>query len=169
LLYDHRAFEHVAWTEMIREDLMMFVSANSPMAKRRSISFRKLFDHPVVLPGRPNVLRIVIEQLAARHDMVLKVRDCDSLPAIAKLVCDAQFMAIMPHFAFVDEIARGEMVAIPIVNPTPSWTLSVVVSQRTLHSRASEAVARVMAEIIGDMVKRGVWQAKLRTDKVAPR
>ena len=69
---------------------------------------------PVVLPGRPNVLRIVIEQLAARHDIALKVRDCDSLPAIAKLVCDARYMAVMPHFAFVDEIARGEMVAIPI-------------------------------------------------------
>jgi LysR family nitrogen assimilation transcriptional regulator len=169
LLYDHRAFEHVAWTEMMREDLMLFVAANSPIAKRRSIPFRKLFDFPVVLPGRPNVLRIVIEQLAARHDIALKVRDCDSLPAIAKLVCEARFAAIMPHFAFVDEIARGEMVAIPIVNPTPSWTLSVVVSQRTMHSRASEAVARVMAEIIGDMVKRGQWRARLRTGKVASR
>jgi DNA-binding transcriptional LysR family regulator len=169
LLYDHKAFEHVAWTEMIREDLMMFVAAKSPLAKHRSISFRKLFDFALVLPGRPNVLRIVIEQLAARHDIVLKARDCDSLPAIAKLVCDAQFTAVMPHFAFVDEIARGEMVAIPIVNPTPSWTLSVVVSQRTMHSRASEAVARVMAEIIGDMVKRGLWRARLRTGKALPR
>jgi len=75
LLYDHKAFEHVAWTQMITEDLMLFVSAKSPMAKRRSISFRKVFDFPVVLPGRPNVLRIVIEQLAARHDIVPNVKD----------------------------------------------------------------------------------------------
>jgi LysR family nitrogen assimilation transcriptional regulator len=168
LLYDHKAFEHVAWTEMITEDLMLFVSAKSPMAKRRSISFRKVFDFPVVLPGRPNVLRIVIEQLAARHDIVPNVKDCDSLPAIAKLVCDAQFMAVMPHFAFVDEMARGEMVAIPIVDPIPSWTLSVVVSQRTMHSRASEAVARMMADLIGDMVKQGTWRAKLRAAKMVP-
>jgi len=168
LLYDHKAFEHVAWTQMITEDLMLFVSAKSPMAKRRSISFRKVFDFPVVLPGRPNVLRIVIEQLAARHDIVPNVKDYDSLPAIAKLVCDAQFMAVMPHFAFVDEMARGEMVAIPIVDPMPSWTLSVVVSQRTMHSRASEAVARMMADLIGDMVKRGTWRAKLRAAKMVP-
>ncbi len=166
LLYDHKAFEHVAWTEMITEDLMLFVPANSPMARRRSVSFRKVFEFPVVLPGRPNVLRTVIEQLAARHEITMNVRDCDSLPAIAKLVCDGQFMAVMPHFAFVDEMERGEMVAIPIVDPVPSWTLSVVVSQRTMHSRASEAAARVMADLIGEMVKQGTWRAKLRGAKL---
>ena len=63
-----------------------------------------------------------------------------------------------------DEIERGEMIAIPIVNPTPSWNLSVVVSQRTLNARASEAVARVMADLIADMVEKGTWRAKLRGD-----
>jgi LysR family transcriptional regulator, nitrogen assimilation regulatory protein len=162
LLYDHKAFEHVAWTEMITEDLMLFVPAKSPVARRRSVSFRKIFDAPVVLPGRPNVLRTVIEQLAVRHEVEMNVRDCDSLPAIAKLICDGQFVAVMPHFAFIDEIERGELAAIPIVDPTPSWTLSVVVSQRTMHPRASEAAARVMAELIGDMVEQGTWRAKLR-------
>jgi LysR family transcriptional regulator, nitrogen assimilation regulatory protein len=63
-------------------------------------------------------------------------------------------------------MARGEMVAIPIVDPIPSWTLSVVVSQRTIHSRASEATARVMAELIGEMVKQGTWRARLRAAKM---
>jgi DNA-binding transcriptional LysR family regulator len=81
---------------------------------------------------------------------------------IAKMVCHAGYFAIMPHFAFLDEIARGEMVAVPIVNPTPSWTLSVVVSQRTVNMRGSEAVARLMADLIADMVEQGTWRAKLR-------
>jgi len=167
LLYDHKAFEHVAWTEMITEDLMLFVPTKSPIAKRKSVPFKKLFNFPIVLPGRPNVLRIVIEQIAARYDITPVVKDCDSLPAIAKLVCDAGFMTVMPHFAFIDEIARSEMVPVPIVDPTPSWTLSVVVSQRTMHTRASEAVARVMAELIADMVEQGTWRAKLRGGKGA--
>jgi LysR family transcriptional regulator, nitrogen assimilation regulatory protein len=165
LLYDHKAFEHVAWTEMMTEDLMLFVAKGDPLAKSRSISFKKLFEQErVVLPGRPNVLRVVIEQLAARHEIKLNAKDCDSLPAIAKLVRNSNYMAVMPHFAFTDEIERGEMIAIPIVNPTPSWNLSVVVSQRTLNARASEAVARVMADLIADMVEKGTWRAKLRGD-----
>lgn len=166
LLYDHKAFEHVAWTEMITEDLMLCVRKDSPAAKRKSISFRNVFKSQIVLPGRPNVARTVIEQLAARHDITLDVKDCDSLPAIAKLVCNTEFGTMMPHFAFLDEIARGEMVAIPIVDPTPSWTLSVVVSQRTMNTRGSEAVARVLAGLIADMVEQGTWRAKLRGDKI---
>jgi LysR family nitrogen assimilation transcriptional regulator len=163
LLYDHKAFEHVAWTEMMTEDLMLFVAKGNSLAKHKSISFKRLFEHErVALPGRPNVLRVVIEQLAARHEIKLNVKDCDSLPAIAKLVCISNYMAVMPHFAFTDEIERGEMIAIPIVNPTPSWNLSVVVSQRTLNARGSEAVARVMADLIADMVEKGAWRARLR-------
>lgn len=167
LLYDHKAFEHVAWTEMMTEDLMLFVAKGNPLAKYKSMPFNKVFEHErVALPGRPNVLRVVIEQLAARHEIKLNVKDCDSLPAIAKLVCISNYMAVMPHFAFTDEIERGEMVAIPIVNPTPSWNLSVVVSQRTLNARGSESVARVMADLIADMVEKGAWRARLRGDRI---
>lgn len=167
LLYDHKAFEHVAWTEMIKEDLMLCVSKDNPLAGRKSISFRSVCKSPLVLPGRQNVARTVIEQLAARHEVALDVKDCDSLPAIAKLICNSGFSSIMPHFAFLDEIARGEMVAIPIVDPTPSWTLSVVVSQRTMNAGGSEAVARVMADLIAEMVEQGTWRARLRGRRIS--
>jgi LysR family nitrogen assimilation transcriptional regulator len=76
-------------------------------------------------------------------------------------------MSVMPHFAFTDEILRGDMVAIPIVDPVPSWTLAVVVSQRTMNARGSEAVARIMADLIADMVQQGTWRARLRSDKAS--
>ncbi|KAA0121929.1 LysR family transcriptional regulator [Methylobacterium sp. P1-11] len=164
LLYDHKAFEHVAWTEMMVEDLMFIVPAAHPLAARRQISFRQVFNQalPVVLPGRPNVLRTVIEQLAARHDVTPTATDCESLPAIAELVRAQAFATVMPHFALAAEIEGGEMVAIPIVDPTPSWRLSVVVSQRTLNARGSEAVAEILAGVIGGLVERSVWRARLK-------
>jgi DNA-binding transcriptional LysR family regulator len=165
LLYDHKAFEHVAWTEMMTEDLMLIMRADHPLAKRKSVAFRNVFKSPVVLPGRANVARVLVEQLAARHDIAIDVADCDSLPVIGKMICHAGYMAIMPHFAFLDEIARGEMTAVPIVDPTPSWTLAVVVSQRTVNTRGSEAVARLMADLIADLVEQGVWRARLRGDR----
>ena len=168
LLYDHKAFEHVAWTEMMIEDLMFIVPAGHSLASRHEISFRQVFQQalPVVLPGRPNVLRAVIEQIAARNDVTPTATDCESLPAIAELVRARAFAAIMPHFAFAAEIERGEMVAIPIVDPTPSWRLSVVVSQRTLNARGSEAVAEILASVIAGLVERSVWRARLKpTDR----
>ncbi|WP_020187597.1 LysR substrate-binding domain-containing protein [Methylopila sp. 73B] len=161
LLYDHKAFENVAWTEMMVEDLMLFAPAGHPILQQESIPFAKLFELPLVLPGRPNVLRTVIEQLAARHDVTPRAIDCDSLPAIAKMVVSAGFFAVMPNFAFADELARGELGTVRIVRPTPSWRLSVVVSKRTLNMRGADLTARLMADVIADLVKSGLWKARL--------
>jgi LysR family transcriptional regulator, nitrogen assimilation regulatory protein len=161
LLYDHRAFEHVAWTEMMVEDLVLLVPPHSQLATVPAVSFSQLAELPLVVPGRPNVLRTVIEQIAARMDVNLTATDCDSLPAIREFV-RAGSVTIMPHFAMVEEIEHGEMVAIPLIDPAPSWTLSVIVSQRTLNIRASQVVAEVLAEVIAGLVEGGVWKARLR-------
>ncbi|WP_127092184.1 LysR family transcriptional regulator [Aquabacter cavernae] len=161
LLYDHKAFEHVAWTEMMSEDLMLCVAPDHPLASRDAIGFGELLEHLVVLPGRPNVLRTVMEQHAARHNGTLNAIDCDSLPAIVKMVCCSGHAAVMPHFAFTEEIGHGQVVALPIVDPTPSWRLSVVVSQRTMNVRGSQAVAEVLADVIAGMVEAGAWRARL--------
>jgi len=168
LLYDHKAFEHVAWTEMMVEDLMLFTPPCHPLAVRGSVTFREMFDLPIVMPGAPNVMRTVIEQFAARHDIAPNALACDSLPAIARMVRSERALAVMPHFAFSDEMERGEMLAVPIVDPTPSWRLSVVVSQRTMNPRGSEAVAKVMADVIAELVGAGTWLARLRGDRTRP-
>jgi LysR family transcriptional regulator, nitrogen assimilation regulatory protein len=169
LLYDHKAFENVAWTEMMVENLVLFVPPDSPVAQQSKIDFKQVFQMPlpVVLPGRPNVLRVVIEQLAARHNVDPAAIDCDSLPAIAELVRSKKFAAIMPHFALAAEVSRGEMVAVPIVNPSPSWRLSVVVSQRTMNARGSENVASVLADVIASLVDQGIWKARLKSSDKA--
>lgn len=164
LLYDHRAFEHVAWTEMMGEDLMLQVAPRSAMAERTSVRFADLAGMPLVIPGRPNVLRTLLEQIAARLEMTLTATDCDSLPGIKQLVRSG-FATVMPHFAMTEEIERGEIVSVAIEDPVPSWRLSVVLSQRTLNLRASEMVAEVLAVVIAQLVESGAWRARLRTSE----
>jgi DNA-binding transcriptional LysR family regulator len=162
LLYDHKAFEHVAWTEMMVEDLMLIVATNDPLASASELPFSELANVPLVLPGTLHVLRTVINQISARTNVVPNVViDSDSLTAITQLV-RMGYATVMPHFAMSDEIGRNEMIAIPLINPTPSWRLSVVVSQRTINARASEAVATSLGSVIQSMVQSGAWKARLR-------
>lgn len=162
LLYDHKAFEHVAWTEMMVEELMLFLPPGMKRPEGDTMALQDIFNLPVpiIAPGRPNVARVVIDQLLARRDIQASIYDCDSLPAIAELVREGHFAAVMPHFAFLAEIKRGEMIPVSITDPVPSWRLSVVVSERTMNSRGSSGVAQVMADVIGDLVGRGVWMAR---------
>lgn len=161
LIYNQKASENVAWTEMITEDLMVIAPRNALIAGHAEIEFAELAELPLVLPDRPNVLRIVVERLAARNDVNLNVLvDCDSLPTIAQLVRTG-YVTVMPHFAFNVEIDSGEFVAIPVIDPVPHWRLSVVLSKRTLNMPGANAVAGLMAETINDLVSQGIWRARV--------
>ena len=165
LLYDHKAFENVAWTEMMAEELMLIASARAPIANAGKIAFADLVDFPLVLAARPHVARVVIEGCSSRTGKRLsQVTDCDSLTGIVELVHHGHY-TILPHFGFAAEIARGEIVAIGIVKPTPSWRLSVVLSRRTINYRASEAVTDVLANEIKAMMQGGEWRAKLKVSQ----
>ena len=162
LIYNHRPYDNVAWTEMIVEDLLLITSNSSALPKGGPVRFSDAARLPLTLPGRPNVLRNVVEDLCAAHRIELTVAiDCESLPGIVQLVRHGYF-GILPEFAVLDEIARGEVVGVPIVDPTPSWRLSVVLSKSTSNSAASEAVAQIMAETIRSMVQSGIWHAMLQ-------
>ncbi len=162
LLYNHKAFENVAWTEMMVEDLMLIAARGSPVLLRNAVTFDELKNYPLVLPGKTHVLRQVIDRIAARAGLEPNIAlDSDSLTAITNMV-SLGFMTIMPHFAMMDEIARNEMGAVPIIEPTPSWRMSVVVSKRTINARSSKAVATTLAEEIRSMVESGIWKARLR-------
>ncbi len=162
LLYDHRAFKHVAWTEMMVENLMLIVPADSDYSEQTRIEFADLVDFEFVLPSHTHVIRNVLESFAARAGVRLKVViNCDSLQAIIQLVRSGH-CTVFPHFGLAEEINRGEVIAIDIVNPVPSWRLSVVVSQRTVNYRASDAVAIILANEIKSMVDSGAWRATLK-------
>jgi DNA-binding transcriptional LysR family regulator len=161
LLYNHRPYDSVVWTETVAVELLLIGAAGSPIARRRSVAFAELSDLPMTLPGAPNELRKVIEQLASKAGTEPNIAvDCDSLPGIVQLVRRGYF-TVLPEFAEMAEIARGEIVAVPLVEPTPSWRLSVVRAKATHNAHSSLAVARLMEETIGSMVEKGLWRARL--------
>jgi LysR family nitrogen assimilation transcriptional regulator len=51
LLYDHKPFPNVAWTEMMVEDLMLIADSKNPIRKRASIRFSELENLAIVLPA----------------------------------------------------------------------------------------------------------------------
>jgi DNA-binding transcriptional LysR family regulator len=108
---------------------------------------------PLVLPGASNVLRALMEQMAVRAGVEPgSILDCDSLPSILEMVKQGHF-TIMPRFAATADISRGEIIALPIADPAPSWTL------------ASEAVAELLVNVIRDLVQDGRWRATLSRDR----
>jgi LysR family nitrogen assimilation transcriptional regulator len=159
-LFDHRAYEHISAVEIMTEDLVLHVPARSGLAGTPAIPFAKLAGVPLVLPSPGHVVRSLVAKQAGLSGCELSVMNCDSLPATRQLV-RAGYATIAPHFAFAEEIERGELAVVPIVDPTPSWRISIGVSRRTVHPRAAHILAGVLEEVCRDLVRTGIWRATL--------
>src|SRR5450755_830164 len=82
-----KAFANIDLIEIMLEDLMLMAGKGNPILQRAQISFSELHTLPIVLPSNQHVIRNLIEQLAARENIVPNVViDCDSLPGIIDLV-----------------------------------------------------------------------------------
>lgn len=162
LLSNPKAFENVVSMELMVEDLMLIVGREAPLARRKQVQFEKILKQPFVLPSNSHVIRIVVQACAARRGLKFDVAiDCDSLMGIVQLV-KGGYCTIGPRFAIAEEILGGQLVAVPIVKPTPRWELSVVRSKRSINPRASEAVAAVLVSEVQAMVQSGLWPARLK-------
>jgi DNA-binding transcriptional LysR family regulator len=165
VLYDPRSSEHVFTMDILTEELCLLASPAAGFRTDEAVPFEKIWRLPLVLPGASNVLRTLMEQMAVRAGVEPgPILDCDSLPSILEMVKQGHF-TIMPRFAATAEIGRGEIIALPITDPTPSWTLSIAISNRALNPRASEAVAELLVNVIRDLVQDGRWQATLSRER----
>lgn len=159
VIYDRRASEHIVSTDIIVEELYLLASPAAAAKLPETVPFDTLWTLPLVLPGSSNILRTLIEQTAVRQGLDAgRIVDCDSLPGIIEMVTMGYY-TVLPHFAAAAEITRGDIIARPIVAPTPSWTLSIVQSKRTLNPRASDAVAAVLVTVIRELIQTGEWRA----------
>jgi LysR family nitrogen assimilation transcriptional regulator len=164
VLYDPRVFANISLHAVGIEDLMLVADSKNPILLRNSIGFTELGNIPVVLPGKQHGLRNLIEHMATREGITSNVViESDSFSAIIELV-KGGYMTIMPHFAMLQEIKAGLFGAIPIMDPTPSWRLSVVVSQGTINMSSSKAVAQILIDLIGAMIKDETWRARIITE-----
>lgn len=162
LLYDRRPFENVETSDVMTEELRLIVQSAHHFADARAVTFRQASILPLVLPAAPNVIRSLVERHAIRSDVTLNIAlNCDSMAAIMEFV-HAGYTTLYPSFPMSREIERGEFVAIPVVDPTPKWDLSVVLSKKTTNLRAASAAARLVGDVTRNLVKRGDWDAQLR-------
>lgn len=162
LSYEGKSSESLSATEVIAEELQLILPPNHPLARKRSVPLSEVARLPLVLPALPHIIRRVIEQNFARAELELRVRmDCDSAPALGELVRYG-YATLLPSFGLSAEIARGDLIALPIVDPTPTWQLSILLSQKSTNSRAAKAVAEILQQVATRLVHQGVWPAKLK-------
>ncbi len=114
---------------------------------------------PLILPSRPNFLRILIDTHAQQKGVSLNiVQKSDGVWLLKALVRAGHGYTILTYGAALTEIERETLAAAPIRDPEISWTLCTAARRESGQKPAQAVVEEAIHAIVGDLVSRGVWR-----------
>jgi DNA-binding transcriptional LysR family regulator len=122
------------------------------------VPFDMLNDLSFILPSAPNGLRTALDAVARQRRITLApVIEADSLPLQKGLVATERLYTVLPLHAVWSEVADKRLQAARVVDPPFQRTISMAMSRSKGPARAVSAVAALIAEIVEDMARAGMW------------
>lgn len=155
LSYSRSATGGVRCDPVAEEDLYCVEPASSTDRSDVTVSFAALRDQPLVLPSRPHLIRVLMDQALQQVDWSPQVVfEVDSVSAMKELVISGVASCILPIGAVRREVDDGLMWARRVVEPQLTRTLHIVQSERRPASKGIEAVTRLLRDSVEQVVAR---------------
>ncbi len=155
ILYSDRTIGPLPTTPLLTEDLMLVGPAGAKV--RVGAAADMLRDRPLILPSRPNRLRLLVDETAfAPSTPPLEV---DSLPAMIALVESGAGFTVLPYSAVADAAERGAVQLWPLADPPLTRTLVLVRAPERHASPAVQAVEEEIATLTSALAERMRWRA----------
>jgi DNA-binding transcriptional LysR family regulator len=130
-----------------QDEVAFVVDPRHPMARRSGVSVGELGAQNFVGHSVPSPLRRQVTELFSRHQTPLHTGvQLPSLEAIKRFVSAGGGVAILPALAVAEEIARGELVRVPVAELEGTYRQLWLVSRR--EASLSHA-ARALLALLG--------------------
>jgi LysR family nitrogen assimilation transcriptional regulator len=130
------------------EPLLLIVSPRHPLAKAKSVRREALVDLEVVLPVGSHGSRALVEAYCEEAGINLDPRlRLDSLGMTKAVLADGRFCAMLPFLACAGEIARGDLIAIPLI-PVLKRTMYLASLRDRRQTPNMKALAREIAIVV---------------------
>lgn len=140
-----------------REPLFLIAAPGWFAKPRNRVSLAELTRIPMVLPGFPHSLRILLDRKLAERGLKLEVTaEVDSTPSMKQLVARRAGCSILSAHSVAEEVSRGQLLAIPIGKPGITRSIDLSVGGQRRHDPAVQAVREVAAAIVREGLAAGV-------------
>ncbi len=148
LLYNAPATPDLDVEPLFDEDLFVVGRKLERGAEERPLPLRELARLPLVIPSRPNAIRMQVEsELAARGLHPRIALEIDGVPAIYDLVADGAGVAVLTRSA-VSGIQRPELFSVRrIVTPRLRCRVALASSTRRPATLIQRSVADLLREL----------------------
>ena len=140
-------------------DTCLVGPAGDPVTREPTVRFARLDRLPLVLPGAPNALRVLLDQTAKRLRLKLSVvMEADSLPLQTDAAAESECYTILPVHAVHEAVQAGRVQASRIVSPAIARTIALGTTTQRPLTAAGREVVKLIREIVGEFVGPGPWQ-----------
>jgi LysR family nitrogen assimilation transcriptional regulator len=151
LLYNAPASPDLDTIPLIDEGLFL-VGPASGKARAKPITLSEVARLPLVIPSRPNSIRMLAEMqmasIGCKPDIALEI---DGVASILDLVADGAGFAILPKYA-VSTLGRPDAYLVrPITEPRLTSKLVIATSSRRTTTSTQQVMLDMIQEIAGDL------------------
>jgi LysR family transcriptional regulator, nitrogen assimilation regulatory protein len=162
IMYGSDADFHLRTEPLLSDELALVGPSSSPLKSTVPVAVAALATLPLVLPSRPNGLRLLVEGAAAKARVKLSVRfEADSFRVLNDLVEKGLGYTVLPVSAISREREAGLLKFAPLIQPKVARPLVLGLPSEGAVSRATKTVIGLVREEIIELVRTGVWPAKL--------
>jgi len=156
VLYNAPRTKHLLTEQLLVEEL--FLVGPGDAAGQKDVPLADIAQLPLILPSRPHGLRILIDTIAARENIELRIDfELDSLAAIKELVEDGTGWTILSFASVYREVDAGRLTARRIIKPNVSRSLVLATSTQRPPSQAARVVVDQIKTEVDDLVATGKW------------
>jgi len=135
------------------DQTLFFVSSPKAGIEGSSLSLDSVADNPLVIPRRPNVIRMELEaQLAAIGRRPKIAVEVDTIPGLLDLVAEGMGSAILPKTSITAYKRSREFIIRPVINPTLSVKLYYAVSARRPTTPVQRHLVKLICDLIGELI-----------------
>lgn len=132
-----------------------------------TVPFEKLHKLPLILPGAPNALRVLLDQLAKKKGITLTVAiEADSIPLQKQLSATSGCYTLLPVHAVAVEVDAGRLQAAQLASPGIVRTIALGTTTQRPLTAACHEMTRLIQSTVNDIADHGIWRA-LRTAKAS--
>ncbi|KZB62596.1 MULTISPECIES: LysR family transcriptional regulator [Thalassospira] len=157
VMHDPTPRDDIQITELLVEHLCLV--GRSGTLSKPSYSLKEAASYPLIMPSRPNFLRILVDSYAEKHDVSLNIETrSDGIGHTKSLVRYGHGFTILTYGAIISDVQSGVLEAMPIVDPAITWRLCVAMRMDQGRKRTLSVVEQMIHEIVDDLVAAGIWK-----------
>lgn len=134
-------------SRVLFEEGLCFICPRTEAGGRRSMPLADLPGYPLIIPSRPNAIRMLVEtRLAAIGQRPQVTLEIDAVGAILELVAEGHGYAVLSPRALEGAAVARKLATLPIVQPKITSTVAIATSaQRPVTPLQQATVALIEA------------------------